>query len=260
MRAVNLIPAEQRRGSGGAAGRSGGLAYVVVGVIAGVAVLAVLYGGARHEISSREGEAAKVSAEAQQAEAEAAKLAPYTHFVALREERVSTVRELADTRFDWAHAMHELGRVLPTDVALTTVDGQVGAAAATSAPASAPTSSAPTATASSVSSVTSATPPGSTPIFTITGCATTQSEVALAMDRLRLMNGVSEVALKSSTASGSSSAGSSSSGGNCPDTFNLEVTFEGLPAPSAPTGGQSGSSEATAGSGTTSTSTAVGLR
>jgi len=257
VRAVNLIPAEQRRSSGGAAGRSGGIAYVVVGLLAGIAVLALLYGSARHSISTREGEAAKLSAEAAHAEAEAAKLAPYTRFAALREERLATVRELADTRFDWAHAMHELGRVLPSDVALTSMDGQIGAAAASSATASSTTSSSTT-TASAASSVTSATPPGSTPVFTIAGCATTQSEVALAMDRLRLMDGVSEVSLKSSTKAGSSPSGPSASGSSCPDSFNLEIAFEGLPTPSAPTGGQASQSATTANSETPGSAESTG--
>ncbi len=47
--------------------------------------------------------------------------------------------------------------------------------------------------------VTSATPPGSVPTFTLSGCATSQSEVAQTLDRLRLIDGVSEVTLQSST-------------------------------------------------------------
>ena len=39
MRAVNLIPADERRGAGGIAGRSGGVVYVLVG---GLAVLVAL--------------------------------------------------------------------------------------------------------------------------------------------------------------------------------------------------------------------------
>ena len=45
----------------------------------------------------------------------------------------------------------------------------------------------------------SATPPGSVPTFTLGGCATSQSEVALTLQRLRLIDGVSKSTLQSST-------------------------------------------------------------
>ncbi|MFZ1153499.1 MAG: hypothetical protein WAN93_01200, partial [Solirubrobacteraceae bacterium] len=83
-------------------------------------------------------------------------------------------------------------------------------------------------------------PPGSTPVFTLTGCATSQSVVAQTLQRLRLMNGASEVQLQSSTKSGASAGGSGSggcSGGEA--TFSVQILFTGLPAtpaPSAPTG------------------------
>ena len=47
--------------------------------------------------------------------------------------------------------------------------------------------------------MTSATPPGSVPTFTLTGCATSQTAVAQTLERLRLIDGVSEVTLQSST-------------------------------------------------------------
>lgn len=249
MRAVNLIPADQRAGASGFAGRSGGAAYVVVGLVAGLAVLAALYGVARHEIASREGEAAKLSAQAAEAEAQANRLAPYVKFAALREARVKAVQELVNTRFDWAHSMHELGRVLPGDVSLESVDGTVGPATATVSA----TQSSATPGASTASSVTSATPPGSTPSFSISGCTKTQSDVALAMDRLRLMDGVREVSLQSSQKASSSTgtAGSTSGGGSCPDSFSVQVSFEGLPTPEPQGSGEAGSGERTSTAGST---------
>jgi Tfp pilus assembly protein PilN len=227
MRAVNLIPSEQRSGSAAAlAGRSGGAAYVVIGVICGLAVMALLYGLAGHEIGAKQAEAARLTAEAQQAQSEAAKLAPYTSFVTMREERLKAVQELANTRFDWAHVMHELGRVVPSDASLSTVTGTVGASTASGAAAT------PATTAAASKTVTSATPAGSTPSFTVEGCATTQSEVALTMNRLRLIDGASEVSLQSSSKSGSSG------GAGCPagyPSFTLQVNFEALPAPSVKT-------------------------
>ncbi len=240
MRAVNLIPAEQRSGARMGGGRSGGGAYVVLATIAGLAILAVLYGVAHSSIGSREAEASRLSAEASQAEAAASRLAPYTRFLSVREERLKDVEQLAGTRFDWAHAMHELGRVLPSQVQLTSVTGTIGAAAATPTTSSTSSGSSGSGSSSSGSSaasaVTSATPPGSVPQLSLAGCATGQDEVALTMDRLRLMNGVSEVTLQSSSKGGSSSGSSGSSGaGACPDTFSMQVSYVGLPTPAAPT-------------------------
>jgi len=221
MRAVNLVPVDQRGGSGPAAGRSEGGAYAVLVLLAALAGLALLYGTARHEISCRRAKAAALVTQTQQAQAMAAQLAPYTSFLAMREQRVQAVSELAQSRFDWAYAFHELGRVLPKDASISSLSGTVGS---TSAPTGATSSAA----------VTSATPPGSVPTFTLSGCATSQSEVAQTLNRLRLMTGVSSVTLQSSTkASGSAGGGGS---GGCPSidpAFNVAIDFDPLPAVSA---------------------------
>ena len=245
MRAVNLIPAEQRSDSAIGAGRSEGGAYAVLALLGGLAVLALLYGSAHHQISSRRAQAASLTAQAQRAQASAAQLAPYTSFIALREQRVQAVSELVDARFDWAHAFHELGRVLPHDASISSLTGTIGSAAATvAAPASSTPASTPASTttaagasgAAASAAVTSATPPGSVPTFTLSGCATSQSEVALTLDRLRLIDGVNEVTLQSSTkstsAGGSGAVGSSGCAASDP-VFTVQITFAPLPTASA---------------------------
>ena len=236
MKAVNLVPTDERGGPSITAGRSGGAVYVALGLLGVLAVFALLYGLAAHQISSRKGEVATLTAKGQRAQARAAALAPYTSFAAMREQRVQAVETLVNSRFDWAHAFHELGRVLPSNVSLTSLNGTVGSA---STPGAA-TSSTATATATASSTVTSATPPGSVPIFTIAGCTTSQATVALTLDRLRLIDGVSEVTLQSSTKSssvggGGGGGGASASGaGGCEVAFNVTVTFDALPSiPSA---------------------------
>jgi Tfp pilus assembly protein PilN len=216
MRAVNLIPADQRSGNG-LATRSGGAAYLVLGLLAGLSVLALIYGTSRHEIQARRTEAAALSTRAQEVQAQAARLSPYTSFIAMREQRVHAVAELVGSRFDWPSAMAELSRVLPSDVSLSSVQGAIGAAGAAGAKA---------ATAGAVSS---ATPPGATPTFTITGCATSQTVVAQTLVRLRLISGVNAVALQSSTKAGGNSGGSGSCSGSDP-VFTVQVNFEPLPA------------------------------
>jgi hypothetical protein len=252
MRAVNLIPSESRSGAGPGVGRSGGGAYAVLAVLGGLAILALLYGIAHHQISSRRVQAASLTARAQSAQAQAAQLAPYTSFSALRQQRLQAVSDLVDARFDWAHAFHELGRVLPRDASITSLDGTISSTsgASTSAPPASAAASHPAAAGSSSSAAsaspasagagataTSATPPGSVPTFTLSGCATSQQEVALTLQRLRLIDGVSEVTLQSSTKSATSASSAASAGGsgNCKGNqpvFTVQITFDPLPSSS----------------------------
>lgn len=227
MRAVNLIPAEQRKGTSIGAGRSEGAAYVVLGVIAVLAIFAWLYGSAHRQVSTHRKEVATLTVRTQQAQLTAERLAPYTSFIALREQRTKAVSQLVDSRFDWAHAFHEIGRVLPHDASITALEGKIGSGT-TSSTASAAGSS------GTGSAVTSATPPGSVPTFNLNGCATSQAEVALTLDRLRLIQGVSEVTLQSSVKSSSGGAsGSGASAAGCPagdPAFSVTIAFEPLPA------------------------------
>ena len=98
MRAVNLIPAEERRGASVGVGRSQGAAYAVFVLIAGMALFAFLYGTAHHQIASRRAQVVSLTAQTQRAEEAANQLTPYTSFMALREQRmqaVCTARQLA---------------------------------------------------------------------------------------------------------------------------------------------------------------------
>lgn len=238
MRAVNLIPGEQRQGSGSLTGRSGGAALVVLALVAGLAVMILMYGSASHSISSQTGEVASLEAQASAIRARAGRLTPYTDFVSMADQRTQTVAQLVQARFDWSHALHELGRVLPAGTSLATLHGEVGPAGVGSSSSSSSTSAASSATPAS------STPPGSTPAFTLNGCAVSQSVVAQTLQRLKLMDGASEVQLQSSTKSGSSSSGSSagSAGGSCPGndpSFAVQITFTGLPAGPLPRVGTS---------------------
>ena len=259
MRAVNLIPSEQRKG--GAVGRrSQGAAFAVLGLLAGAAILTFMYGMADHQAESRKSEAAALSARAAQVQSEAAQLTPYTSFMQMREQRLQTIAQLINSRFDWSSAMGELSRVLPPGVSLSSLEATIASSATSGTSSSATTkSSSPSSSSSSSSSsststtsssatpasgtaaaaaatsasATSATPEGATPSFTLAGCAVSQTVVAQMLVRLRLVSGVSSVTLQSSTKSGS---GGASGGGSCPSeapVFSVSVTFAPLPAPPA---------------------------
>jgi hypothetical protein len=248
MRAVNLIPADQRGGAKRGAGRSQGGAYAVLGVVGGLALLALVYGVAAHQVSSRKAKLVSVEAQAQRAQASAVQLAPYTSFQSLHEQRVNAVNQLVNARFDWAHAFHEFGRVLPPEVSVTAISGTIAATVApapsastannTTGPSSSGGVQAAPAPSGATGAVASATPPGSVPTFTLSGCAINQSSVALTLERLRLMDGVSSVSLQSSTKSATAVASAGASGA-CPGSypvFTAQVTFHALPVSSIPTG------------------------
>jgi Tfp pilus assembly protein PilN len=259
VRAVNLLPADQRVDAAIGGGRSQGAAYAVLALLGGVALLALMYGMARHQVSSRRAKVVALNAKVQQMQGAAQRLAPYTSFIALREERVRAVAQLVEARFDWAHAFHELGRVLPTDASVTSLDGSVGSSSGPSGGSSgssagkgstgASGSAASAGSGSSSSAVASATPPGSVPVINLSGCATSQAEVARTLTRLRLIDGVSEVTLQSSTKTSSGGSGGnsgSSAKGQCSSgpAFTIQLTFEPLPA-----GGASASSATAAAGG-----------
>ncbi len=242
MRAVNLIPAEQRSGTSVGAGRSEGAAYAVLALVAGLAVMALLYGLARRDVASQRAQAATAAAKAQQAVTAAERLAPYTSFVAQREQRAQAVETIVDTRFDWAHVLHEIGRVLPFQTSINSLTGTVGStggSSSSSSSSSSKASSPSTASAgASSSAVASATPAGTVPTFTLAGCATSQPAVALMLERLRLIDGVSEVTLQSSTAAagGGGEGGGGGTGGGCPPhdpAFTVALTFDALPSSAA---------------------------
>lgn len=254
MKAVNLIPGDQRGDGPVGAGRSGGVAYAVLGLLAAIAILAFLYGKASRQISSQRDQVATLEAQAKSAQEQASALAPYTSFVALREQRAQAVANLVDSRFDWAHVFHEFGRVLNDQTSISSLSGTVGSGTATTT-----STAATTAGAAASTPVTSATPPGSVPTFTLTGCATSQDAVAQMLQRLRLIDGVKEVTLQSSAASSSGSGGAS---GGCPahaPTFSATVIFDPLPAASAAASATTAVSDSTGAAASAAAPTTTGV-
>ena len=122
MRPVNLIPSEERTGERRPM-RGGPLAYIVVGALAtavlGVALLAIT----DNQISDSKAEIATLEGKTAAAEARAQSLSAYTQFHNVRQQRISTLTSLADSRFDWERVMRELALILPSDVWLTNLTG-----------------------------------------------------------------------------------------------------------------------------------------
>lgn len=177
MRAANLMPGEDRASRAAKAVDTGAAVYVLLAAFAAVVALAAVWATTNKQIGESRAKLERVSAEAQVAEARTAKAAPYQAFAALARDRVATVTSLSATRFDWAHGLREISRVLPADVWLTALSGKSGA-----------NGEAPTPT-------TSAAP---APNFELLGCTRDQAKVARLMARLRAVDGVRDVDLRAS--------------------------------------------------------------
>ena len=225
MRAINLIPSEQRRGQH-APGRTGPLVpYLVVGLmvaaLAGVSAM-VLVG---NQIADREAEVAELRREESALRVRAERLAGYTQFRTVREERAATVAGLADSRFDWERVLRELALVLPSDVWLVK-------ATATVSPAVSPDSGADVSTRDSV--------PG--PALEIEGCAPGQEAVAGFVAALEDIDGATRVGVATSKLADLSTenSGGEAAGGDddCRTRdfvalFEIVVAFDAVPVPGA---------------------------
>jgi Tfp pilus assembly protein PilN len=230
MRPVNLIPPEDRRGDQ-APLRTGPLAYIVIGalvaVLAGVTVL-VLTG---NEIAEREDELVTLKSEDSAAAVKAKKLAAYTQFRELSEQRVATVQSLADSRFDWERVMRELTLVLPEDIWLVELTG-------TAAPGVSIDSASGGGSGSSLRGAAKG------PALELEGCGAGQASVANFVTVLKDIDGVTRVGVQSSeladekSGAGVSPGGEAGSGGgdDCRTRtfiakFQIVVAFDAAPLP-----------------------------
>lgn len=209
MRAVNLIPPDEQKGAGGAAGRSGGAAYVLLGLLAVLVVLAGAYAVQKKSVSDKRAELARVEARAATTEVRAGSLAAFTAFAGLRATRTQTIFSLASSRFDWSHALEELARVIPSNVSLTTLNASVapGSGAAGGGGAGGLRSNLPL------------------PAIEMNGCTTSQVSVARMLGRMRLIDGVTRVALQSSVKSDSAGGAGAAAGGGCAASTEKDPAF-----------------------------------
>jgi Tfp pilus assembly protein PilN len=237
MRAVNLIPADQQRGAGGAAGKSGGAAYILLGALALVVVMAGLWTTSSKSVSDKKSQLAGVTAQAEAAEAQATQLASYTKFAAIRSKRVETVKQLTASRFDWPHALREVARVLPANAWITSM--------------TATTSPTVTVGGGSGGQLRGAI---ASPAIVLSGCTTSQASVSKVLARLRLADGVQRVALEDSSKGGAGSGGTDCRGGHASfPIFNVDIWFN---APSTTVGANTNGGTATASQTTTGSTTA----
>lgn len=213
MKAVNLIPTEQRRAR--PTGERSGGAYVAIGVLGALLVMALLYVLTANQVSDRTAKADAARQQADALEAQAKQLGSFTNFAAIKEQRLVSVVTTAQTRFDWERLMRELSRVMPENSWLQTTDASVAGDEAES-------------TSSSSSSSSSAVPTG--PTANLVGCTPKQADVARLLVRLRQMYRVDEVTLNESIRD---TAATETTFDNCGRYYRFDVTVSFAPAPPA---------------------------
>jgi Tfp pilus assembly protein PilN len=215
MKAVNLIPSDQRRAK--ASGNVSGGAYGVLGVLAVLLVMAVAYVMTTNSVNDRQSQAAQARQDADAAEGKSKQLGAFTDFASIKQQRLTAVTAAAQTRFDWERFMRELARVMPADSWVHTTNASV------SGDTSGGNLSSPSTTVAA-------------PEANLLGCTPRQSDVALMMVRLEQMYRVSDVTLNEST---QESAGGVTSLQTCGHLykFDLTVTFsQAGPVDEAPKG------------------------
>ena len=190
MKAVNLIPAEDKAGRSGGSGVG---AYALLGVLAVLVVMSAAYTLVGRSVTTKRSELAGSTAQADSAEAQAAKLKTYSDFSQLRQSREDTVKKLVDGRFDWAGAFREVSRTIPSGSWVTSLRATVTPG---------------TAVDGSTDPLRAAIP---APAIEMAGCAKTQAKVARTVTSLRNIAGVQRVTLSGSHTAGASSDGSAAS-------------------------------------------------
>jgi Tfp pilus assembly protein PilN len=152
---------------------------MVLGVLAIFLAAVVSYVLEANKITTAKSDIAVAEQKTADARAKAQQMGPFANFAQIKEQRVASVRQLADGRFDWERTVRELAHVLPTGVWLRDFDASVSAASAggTSSDASA----------------------WAGPSIRLHGCAQKQPQVAVMLVRLREMQGVHDVKLTDST-------------------------------------------------------------
>ena len=222
MKAVNLIPVDERRaGSGGAPpygiyGLLGGLAAVLIAV-----TLLVVMG---NQVSDRRAKLAAETTKAAAAKQQADALVPYANFATLQQKRLATVKSLAASRFQWSRAFDQVSHVVGTSVWLSGLTGTVAPGV--------------TVEGSNTSETSTFRADNPNPAMELAGCARSNDDVVGLMSRLRAMTGVQRVTLadaaKDDQAQPISGSGDGTSCGSIHyPAFHIVVFYAPLSAPSA---------------------------
>jgi Tfp pilus assembly protein PilN len=221
MKPVNLVPQDQRRRKPSEGSGKGG--HAVLGILAVLLAMAVVYVLTANSITEKESQAEQARIEADQLEAQAATKNSFTDFAEIAQTRAASVAAVASTRFDWERLMRELSRVMPEGSWLTSASASVTGATDTAASATTPAAPA-AATAGAPSAV-------------LVGCTPKHSDVARMMVRLRQLHRVVDVELTQSSREDTEGATAAIDSCGRNTSFDLTLTFSPTsPVADAPRG------------------------
>jgi Tfp pilus assembly protein PilN len=150
--------------------------FVVLGVLAACVAGAAGYVLTQNTIKQRTADLAAVDAQKQSIKAKSEALRPFADFGTIANARVATVRDLAESRFDWERVLRDLSRAIPADVSLKDITGDLSQSTG----------------GGSVRGAVAA------PAITLHGCAPGQTQVARLMARIHNIDGVTRVSLTKS--------------------------------------------------------------
>ncbi|MEV4418830.1 hypothetical protein AB0L40_02505 [Patulibacter sp. NPDC049589] len=247
MRAMNLLPVEERGGARSVGGPSRLTAVHGIAGVGAVVTVALLGTWAVAKKDTADARTAEASAVARSASAQAQvnRLAPVVAFDSRRQAREAAVLQLAAGRTDWAGVLRATAGSLPANVTVSTLKLQ----------AADPTSAATTATA--------AVPQGlaGTGSVTLSVCADTQPRVATTLRRFRALPQVEDVALSQSSRTGQGSSGGADCTGVSADAalgLSAETIIDGAAPATAGTDTGAATTTTTPGATTSSATTTTG--
>ena len=180
MRAINLVPAESRPGRVNG-GKSGGAVYGVLGLLVVMLLGLSVYATSKRDEARANQELATIDQSTQAYKQVASQYASFESAAAQANQRISTVRSLAEARFDWAGAMRDLSRLVPKSTRVSALTASIS-----------PTTSASGGATSAFRGQLSA------PAIAMTGCSLSQSTVATLITQLQAMRRVTNVTLEQS--------------------------------------------------------------
>jgi Tfp pilus assembly protein PilN len=178
MKRINLLPPEERA----KARRERGLMYVVIGLVALIAILGVVYLWQNNQVGDKEDEAARLEADIAAVQTEAAALQQYAVLQTKRTEMTTTAKAIDAARVPWSTVFEEISLVIPENVRLQSLTCAVPASMLPGAAAAPEVAGTPLAA-----------------DITFTGQTYEHKDVAEFMTRLGLMPQLSNIQLTSST-------------------------------------------------------------
>ena len=229
MKAINLLPPDLRGTPKTAAPKAaaqeepGGIgAFVVLGALAACVVALAAYVLTTNTVKDRQAQLEAVTANAEATRQRVNQLKPYADFQAMAETRIQTVKDLASSRFDWEQALRDISRSVPAAVTLSqlkgTISGDSGGGSGLRGAIAAPA-------------------------IELSGCTSSQKQVAALLSSLRNVDGVTRVSLNKSTrpeggqatAAGPSPIAGAGSEVRCSSPrapqFEIVIFFEGSEVP-----------------------------